>query len=77
MFDGSDTLQRNPMEWKSGHAPMTDAQRVDLDMLAAEAGEASPDDNLNQAEASERIKELRRQTGIYEEDADTVLGDDE
>ncbi len=77
MEDSSDTLQRSQRGWRSEHSPMTDAQQVSLDILAAAAGEATPDDNLSQAEASEQIKTLRLVIGMAAYDTDTELGDDE
>ncbi len=78
MEDSSNTLQRHLRGWRSEHSPMTDAQRVSLDILAAAAGEATPDDHLSLAEASAKIKELRHEIGIRDDDeSDTELDDDE
>ena len=65
------------------HEPMTDAQRVELELLSRQTGEATSSDGLTRAEASEQIKALRQQvdeesnTGVSEDDTDTVIGDDE
>jgi hypothetical protein len=74
---------RDPMQMEIGHEPMTDAQRVELELLSRQTGEPTPGDDLNRGEASEMIEELRRQvdeesgTGVKEDDTDTVIGDDE
>ncbi|MEP7204611.1 MAG: DUF3072 domain-containing protein [Candidatus Saccharibacteria bacterium] len=78
MEESSDTLQHKPRGWRSEHSPMTDAQRVSLDILAAAAGESTPGDSLSLAEASVRIKQLRREIGIHDDDdSDTELDDDD
>jgi hypothetical protein len=52
------SLQKSPDEWKSGDEPMTAAQRSYLETLARDTGETF-DEELNKAEASKRIDELR------------------
>ena len=54
-------LQRDPDEWKTGDAPMTDAQRSYLETLCRETGEEF-DDSLSKADASKRIDELRERS---------------
>ena len=56
-------LQKDPDDWKTGDEPMTAAQRSYMSTLAAEAGEATPDEALTKAEASKKIDELREKTG--------------
>jgi hypothetical protein len=54
-------LQRDPDEWKTGDEPMTAAQRSYLETLCRDTGETF-DDQLNKADASKRIDELRAQS---------------
>jgi len=57
-------LLHDPDHWKTGHEPMTTAQRSYLETLSREAGEAlDPDTQLTKAEAARRIEELQRITG--------------
>lgn len=58
-------MQKDPESWTTGDEPMTGAQRSYLHTLSEEAG-VEPDDELTKAEASERIDELRAQTGREE-----------
>lgn len=53
---------KEPSEWVSGDEPMTGAQESYVHTLAREAGEDVPDE-MTKAEASEKIDELREQTG--------------
>ncbi|MDB5168605.1 MAG: hypothetical protein JWO55_863 [Candidatus Saccharibacteria bacterium] len=78
MDDEDEDLQRNPKEWSSGREPMTEAQRIELEMLSNQTGEPTSDEHLTKAEASEKIEELRQEAGIdsSDDEADTVLGDD-
>jgi DUF3072 family protein len=77
MTDSTDSLMRDPKDWKSGNDPITDAQQVYLDTLSAEAGEPTPREDLTKAEASEKIDELRAETGKNgNNETDTKLGDD-
>jgi hypothetical protein len=79
MEDESNDFERDPKQWKTGNEPMTDAQRVELEILSNQTGEPMPDEHLTKAEASEKIEELRQEAGIddQDDDTDTVLGDDE
>lgn len=54
-------LQRDPDDWKTGHEPMTEAQRSYLRTLCEETGEEF-DDSMSKADASKRIDELRAQS---------------
>lgn len=76
--EGGD-LQRDPKQWPSGNEPMSEAQRIELEMLSNQTGEPTSDEHLTKAEASEKIEELRHEAGIDDSDdeTDTVLGDDE
>ena len=56
-------LIKNPEEWVSGDDPMTPAQAAYIDTLARQAGEEPPED-LNKAEASQKIDELRSKAGL-------------
>ena len=81
MNDDDDDLKRDPKLTETGHERMTDAQRVELELLSGQAGEPIPNDHLSRGEASERIAALRQQideesnTGISEDDTDTVIGE--
>lgn len=79
MDDEDDNLQRDPKQWPSGNEPMTEAQRIELEMLSNQTGEPTSDERLTKAEASEKIEQLRQEAGIDDSDdeTDTVLGDDE
>jgi hypothetical protein len=83
MDDDIDELKRDPKQTETGNEHMTDAQRVELELLSRQTGEPTPSDGLTRAEASELIETLRQQvdeesnTGVKEDDTDTVLGDDE
>jgi hypothetical protein len=54
--------EKDPKDWVTGDEPMTGPQESYLHTLAREAGTEAPDD-LTKAEASERIDELKEQTG--------------
>jgi hypothetical protein len=58
----SDSEVPDPSTWRTGDEPPTSRQRAYLETLAQEAGERLPDD-LTKAEASEKIDELRQETG--------------
>ncbi|HEV7952171.1 MAG TPA: DUF3072 domain-containing protein [Candidatus Saccharimonadales bacterium] len=83
MDDENEDFSRNPNQMEIGHEPMTDAQRVELELLSRQTGEPTPDDGMTRAEASEKIETLRQQvdeesdTGVKQDDTDTILGDDE
>lgn len=49
--------------------PMTDAQRISLDILAGQTGEPTPASDLTQAEAEKEITHLRHEAGLDETDA--------
>ena len=56
--------QKDPEAWVTGHEPMTGAQASYLETLTEQAGEPGLyDPELDKAEASERIDELRARTG--------------
>ena len=55
---------KNPDDWKPGDEPMTAAQRSYLETLATQAGEEADTADLTKAEASKRIDELRKKTGL-------------
>lgn len=78
-MDDDDDLQRDPKQWPSGNEPMSEAQRIELEMLSNQTGEPTSDEHLTKAEASEKIEQLRQEAGIDDSDdeTDTVLGDDE
>lgn len=62
--DADDNTIKDPRDWKTGDEPMTGAQRSYLETLSTQAGErAEVDEALTKAEASQKIDELRRQTG--------------
>ena len=52
----------DPATWRTGDEPPTHRQRAYLETLAQEAGEELPED-LTKAEASEKIDQLRKETG--------------
>ena len=52
----------DPSTWRTGDEPPTPRQRAYLETLAKEAGEELPDD-LTKAQASDKIDELRQETG--------------
>ena len=57
-------LEKDPSDWVTGGEPMTGAQASYLETLARRAGEQLETGDLTKAEASERIDELREQTGL-------------
>jgi hypothetical protein len=60
-IDGTQALQKDPDDWKTGDEPMTAAQRSYLETLARDSGEQF-DESLTKAEASKRIDELRERS---------------
>src|SRR3954466_949855 len=64
--NSSNTLESSdvpdPSTWRTGDEPPTQRQRAYLETLAKEAGEELPGD-LTKAEASDKIDELRQETG--------------
>lgn len=59
---GSNT-EKNPDDWVSGNDPMTGAQASYLATLCEEAGVELPPSDLNKADASKQIDELRAKLG--------------
>ncbi len=55
--------EKDPDNWVSGDDPMTGAQASYLTTLFEEAGEEPPASDLNKAEASRRIDELKKKLG--------------
>jgi hypothetical protein len=55
------TPEKDPQDWVTGDEPMTGPQKSYLETLAREAGQDVPDD-LNKAEASEKIDELQEKS---------------
>jgi hypothetical protein len=53
--------EKDPDQWVTGDEPMTGPQESYLQTLAREAGEEVPDD-LDKAEASKKIDELKAKT---------------
>lgn len=56
------SAEKDPDQWVTGGEPMTGPQESYLQTLAREAGEEVPDE-LNKAEASKKIEELKDKTG--------------
>jgi hypothetical protein len=55
---------KDPDDWVTGHEPMTGAQASYLKTLSEQAHEPEAfDPNLEKAEASKRIDELKQETG--------------
>ena len=59
---GDPTAEKDPSDWVTGDEPATGAQKSYLGTLARQAGEDVPED-LNKADASRRIDELKDETG--------------
>lgn len=55
---GSNTV-KDPDQWVSGHDPMTGAQASYLTTLCEEAGVSPPPADIDKAEASKMIDELK------------------
>jgi hypothetical protein len=79
MDEENEDFERDPKLWQTGSDPMSDAQRIELEVLSNQASEPFTDGPLTKAEASEKIEYLREKIGVTDEadDTDTVLGDDE
>ena len=63
--ESTDNTRKDPDEWVSGDDPMTGAQASYLKTLCEQAG--TPDaynDNLNKAEASKLIDEMREKAKV-------------
>jgi hypothetical protein len=59
--DPSDNQIKDPAEWVSGHDPMTGAQASYLKTLSEQAHDPKAfDPNLDKAEASKRIDQLKQ-----------------
>ncbi|HYF54682.1 MAG TPA: DUF3072 domain-containing protein [Salinarimonas sp.] len=55
---------KDPADWVTGHEPMTGAQASYLKTLSEQAHDPKAyDPELDKAEASQRIDELKRETG--------------
>jgi hypothetical protein len=62
--DPSDNQIKDPAEWVSGHDPMTGAQASYLKTLSEQAHDPKAfDPNLDKAEASKRIDQLKQDQG--------------
>lgn len=59
---GSNT-EKDPSDWVSGDDPMTGAQASYLTTLCEEAGVEPPSQDLNKADASKMIDELKEKMG--------------
>jgi hypothetical protein len=55
--------QKDPEDWVTGDEPSTGPQQSYLSTLAQQAGEDVEPTELTKAEASERIDELKQETG--------------
>ena len=63
----TDAVQQNaekdPADWVTGDEPVTGPQASYLSTLAQEAGEQVEPEQLTKAEASQKIDELKSETG--------------
>ena len=58
------STEKDPDDWVTGHEPMTGAQASYLKTLSEHAHDPDAfDPNLEKAEASKRIDELKQETG--------------
>ena len=55
--------EKDPSDWVTGDEPATGPQESYLSTLAQQAGEHVDTDDLNKAEASKKIEELKEKTG--------------
>ena len=55
--------EKDPADWVTGDEPVTGPQASYLSTLAQEAGEQVEPEQLTKAEASQKIDELKAQTG--------------
>ena len=55
--------EKDPADWVTGDEPVTGPQASYLSTLAQEAGEQVEPEQLTKAEASQKIDELKQQTG--------------
>ena len=62
--DADSNQLKDPDEWVTGHEPMTGAQASYLKTLSEEAHDPDAfDPDLQKAEASKRIDQLKKETG--------------
>lgn len=63
--DGAVTksAEKDPSDWVTGDEPVTGPQQSYLSTLAQQAGEQVETESLTKAEASQKIEELKEQTG--------------
>jgi len=62
--DSSSNQLKDPDDWVTGHEPMTGAQASYLKTLSEQAHDPDAfDPDLEKAEASKRIDQLKRETG--------------
>ena len=55
--------EKDPSDWVTGDEPATGPQQSYLSTLAQQAGEQVDTESLTKAEASEKIEELKSETG--------------
>lgn len=55
--------EKDPSDWVTGDEPVTGPQQSYLSTLAQQAGEQVETTDLTKAEASQKIEELKEQTG--------------
>ena len=55
--------EKDPSDWVTGDEPSTGPQQSYLSTLAQQAGEQVDPTDLSKAEASQKIDELKEQTG--------------
>ncbi|CAN5189002.1 DUF3072 domain-containing protein [soil metagenome] len=55
--------EKDPSDWVTGDEPVTGPQQSYLSTLAQQAGEEVETTELTKAEASQKIEELKEQTG--------------
>ena len=55
--------EKDPSDWVTGDEPVTGPQQSYLSTLAQQAGEQIQTTDLTKAEASQKIEELKEQTG--------------
>lgn len=63
MADVQRNPEKDPSDWVTGDEPVTGPQASYLSTLAQEAGEQVEPEQLSKAEASQKIEELKEQTG--------------
>ena len=59
---GDPTAEKDPSDWVTGNEPATGAQKSYLETLTRSTDEDVPED-LTKAEASQKIDELKQETG--------------